>query len=219
MTSGGGLGERWSRLHGGMRPDALPLVRGWLRLMWRAARPLARAGVPPSAVTLAGAALGVASLAAALAHGRAWAAAALALMLTSALADGVDGAVAILRDCATAAGARLDRFADRVVDACWALALWGFGAPLWAGVALVLATVAQERWRAALGDRAGDLVTVCERPTRLICAALAAVCMTIAPGATWTATVCAGAWAMASLVAGAQLGARAAVGRTARGTP
>lgn len=202
------LALRWAAVHPGMSAGASPLVRGWLRLMWSLARPLALRGVPPNAVTLVGALLGPAAVAAAAGGSRWLCAAALGLLLGGALADGLDGAVAIVSGRATSAGARLDRLADRLSDACWALVLWVLGAPLWAAALLVAATVGQEAWRAALGPAAAGLITVCERPTRLVCACIGALCGVIAPAATWTAAVCAGVWGAAAVVALAQLAAR-----------
>jgi phosphatidylglycerophosphate synthase len=203
------LARRWAAVHGGMRADANPVAHGWLRLMWRLASPLARRGVPPNAITASGALLGAAAVGAALAGQRAGAGLALLAMLLSALADGLDGAVAILSGRATARGACLDRWADRVVDACWALVLWALGAPLWAAAALVAASLVQEGWRHSLGSRTVDLITVCERPTRLVCAALAAFCVLVAPQAGWTTAVCSAVWGATALIALAQLAARA----------
>lgn len=192
-----------------MRADAHLVVRGWLRLMWRLARPLATRGVAPTAITLGGALLGPVAVAVALWQSRWLAVLVLGLLLAGALADGLDGALAILSDRVSAVGARLDRLADRLTDACWALVLWAYGAPLWAAVLLIAVTLAQESWRSALGDAAAGLITVAERPTRLICAALGALCAAIAPSAMWTASVCAAVWGAAALIALAQLGARA----------
>lgn len=207
------LARRWEALHPGMRADAHPVVRGWLRLMWRLARPLAERGVAPNVVTLVGAALGpvavVASLWGSLGGSRWLGVLVLTLLLAEALGDGLDGAVAILADRVSAAGARLDRLADRVGDGCWALVLWAYGAPWWVAALLIAATVAQEAWRDSLGDRAAGLITAGERPTRLICAALGALSAAVVPSATWTASVCAAVWGVAALIALAQLGARA----------
>lgn len=196
-----------------MSASANPLVRGWLRLMWALARPLAARGVAPNAVTAAGAALGPAAVAVSVvaAGGSRWLGlVVLALLLGGAVADGLDGAVAILSARVSALGARLDRLADRLADACWALVLWALGAPLWAAVLLIAATLAQEAWRSALGAGAAGLITVCERPTRLVCACIAAVCALIAPSATWAASVCAAVWGAAALLALTQLAVRGA---------
>ena len=79
------LARRWAAAHPGMSASA-PLVRGWLRLMWRLAAPLAARGASPSAITAAGGGLGVLALAAAWPGGRWPALAALALDISAALA-------------------------------------------------------------------------------------------------------------------------------------
>lgn len=203
--SDGELARRWAAVHPGMSAST-PLVRGWLRLMWALASPLAARSVPPNAVTAAGALLGPLAVAAALGPPRWLAVLVLVLILAGAVADGLDGAVAILADRVSRFGARLDRWADRIVDSSWALVLWAFGAPWWAALLLIGATLAQE---ASRGDYARGLITVCERPTRLICTALAALCAALAPTATWTASVCAAVWGAAAAVALAQLALRA----------
>lgn len=207
------LARRWAAVHPGMRADAQPVVRGWLRLMWRLAQPLAARDVSPNSVTLVGAALGPVAVVAALGDSRWLALLVLGLLLAGALADGLDGAVAILGNRTSAAGARLDRLADRLADACWALVLWAYGAPLWAAALLIAATLAHEAWRGALGAASAGLITAGERPTRLICAALGALCAAISPSATWTASTCAAVWGAAALIALIQFAARAGIRR------
>ena len=65
--------RRWRALHGGTHANAL--VSGWLSGAHALARPLAGAGVPPAAVTLAGGALAVLAAALAVVGGRGGAAA------------------------------------------------------------------------------------------------------------------------------------------------
>ncbi|MCW2603596.1 MAG: CDP-alcohol phosphatidyltransferase [Pseudonocardiales bacterium] len=208
--SEGELARRWAAVHPGMTADAHPMVRNWLRLMWFLGRPLSTRGVSPNAVTVSGALLGPVAVGVALVSSRWLALLVLGLLLGGALADGLDGAVAILSDRTSGAGARLDRLADRLADACWALVLWAFGAPLWAAALLIAATLAQEAWRSSLGPAAAGLITVAERPTRLICASLGALCAVIAPAASWTASVCAAVWGVAALFALTQLAVRTA---------
>ena len=167
--------RRWSALHEGIEPGAVPFVRGWLRLMYAAGRPLAAAHVPPWLLTFAGvvfawAAAPVVSL------GRGWPLLAALLVVLSALADGLDGAVAVLSQRVSSGGAVLDTVCDRLSDAAYGVGLWLLGAPaglaaLWVGLSFGLELV---RWRARRGAAAGlDIVTVGERPTRIIVTALA----------------------------------------------
>jgi len=185
-------GAEWSRLHHGLAPS--PLVRRWLCLMWMLARPLVGVRVPPMVVTVVGVLLAVLApvIAARLPL------AALALVVAAALCDGLDGAVAVLGERATRAGAIADSIADRVADTAFALTLWRCGAPLWLALLAGGLSFAQELIRRRV------IITVAERPTRVICAALA--CGSAAVGdAAWPPTVCAALWVAATVVALAQL--------------
>src|SRR5690349_20911664 len=126
-TAGGARAElaaRWSAAHPGHTVDQSPLLRGWLRVMWSIGGPLSRAGVPPDALSVAGVGAGAAAVLLARRPSRAGRIGALAALLASGAADGLDGAVAIHSrrwDVRTARrGAVVDRVADRLVDACWA---------------------------------------------------------------------------------------------------
>jgi phosphatidylglycerophosphate synthase len=184
--------EAWSALHLGLRPS--PIVRRWLALMWTLARPLAVARVPPAAITVTGVVLAVDALlfAARLPL------AALALVLAAALCDGLDGAVALLQGRTTRAGAVADTIADRIADTAFALVIWQAGAPLWLAALAAALSIALEF------ARRRPLVTVAERPTRVICTALACV-SAAASDASWPPTVCAAVWVAATLIAFAQL--------------
>jgi phosphatidylglycerophosphate synthase len=184
--------EAWAALHRGLRPS--PLVRRWLTLMWTLARPLAAARVPPAAITAAGVLLAVdAPLFAARLP-----LVALMLVLAAALCDGLDGAVALLQGRTARAGAVADTIADRIADTAFALVIWQAGAPLWlvlfaAALSIVLEFV-----------RRRPLITVGERPTRVICTAVACVSAAISDAA-WPPTVCAAVWVAATLVAFVQM--------------
>ena len=184
--------EAWSALHRGLRPS--PLVRRWLTLMWTLARPLAEARVPPAAITAAGVLLAVDAplLAARLPV------VALVLVLAAALCDGLDGAVALLQARTTRAGAVADTIADRIADTAFALVIWQAGAPLWLALVAAALSVGLEL------ARRRPLITVAERPTRVICTALACVSAAISDAA-WPPTVCAAVWVAATLVAFVQI--------------
>lgn len=184
--------EAWSALHRGLRPSSL--VRRWLALMWTLARPLAAAHVPPVAITTVGVVLAVdAPLFAARLP-----LVALALVLAAALCDGLDGAVALLQGRATRAGAVADAIADRIADTAFALVIWQVGAPLWLAVLAAALSVGLE------SARRRPVITVAERPTRVICTALACISAAISD-AIWPPTVCAAVWVAATLVAFGQL--------------
>ena len=184
--------EAWSALHRGLRPS--PLVRRWLTLMWTLARPLAEARVPPAAITAAGVLLAVDAplLAARLPL------VALVLVLAAALCDGLDGAVALLQARTTRAGAVADTIADRIADTAFALVIWQAGAPLWLALVAAALSVGLEL------ARRRPLITVAERPTRVICTALACVSAAISDAA-WPPTLCAAVWVAATLVAFVQI--------------
>jgi phosphatidylglycerophosphate synthase len=188
------LTEAWSLLHQGLRPS--PLVLRWLRPLWTLARPIAAAGVPPTAITVAGLALAVgAPLTAARMP-----LVAFVLIVLAALFDGLDGAVAVVARRASRSGAVADAVADRVADTAFALTIWRCGAPVWLALLAAGLSLAQELTRRRV------MITIAERPTRVICAALA--CASAAAGdATWPPTVCAAVWVAATAIAFVQLGA------------
>ncbi|HET6878441.1 MAG TPA: CDP-alcohol phosphatidyltransferase family protein [Jatrophihabitans sp.] len=189
MTTGGTdeRARRWSRLHHGIDPSGVPLLPAWLALMWRLAGPPVRWGIPPTAVTAAGLLLAGGSVAAA----GAVPALAACLVVAAAVCDGLDGAVAVVGDRATRVGARADAVADRIADAAFAAVLWRCGAP-WplavAAGALAVGVDAVRRVR-----RVPDRITVAERPSWAVCAALACVSAAVSD-ARWPQLVCAGVW-------------------------
>lgn len=161
--------RRWSDLHGGA--DATPwMVRGWLGLAHSVAAPLARRGASPNAVTALALLLAVAVAVPAAAGGR-WVLLASTLVLVSAFADNLDGAVAVLTGRTTRWGAVLDAAADRLADTAYVLALYLVGAngPLavLAGALPALQEYVRARAQAAGMHQVG-VVTVFERPTRAI---------------------------------------------------
>ena len=140
---------RWQALHG---VDASWLVRRWLRLVLAVSRPLR---VPPSAVTAAGVAVMLTATVVLLPV-------AAGLVLLSGLLDGIDGCVAILQDKVSGTGRRLDHAADRVGELVLGVLLWRAGVPWW------LAAVAVALMLAVEGLRRAPVVTVGERPVRLL---------------------------------------------------
>lgn len=168
--------RRWAELHGGADPGA-PFVRTYLRVVHAIARPLVGAGVSPHVLTAAGVVLALCVLPAAAAGGR-WPLLVAVLVVLSALVDGLDGAVAVLSGRASPWGAVVDGVADRLSDAVHAAALWFLGAP--AGLAVLAGAAGwlheYVRARAAGAGMPGvGVVTVGERPTRVVVIALAAL--------------------------------------------
>jgi len=162
--------RQWSALHGGYDPGASRLVGPWLWLVYSCARPLARLGVAPDAVTGVGllAAAGVVAFASA---GGGWLFAAVVLVVASGLIDSLDGAVAVLTGRASAFGFVLDSVVDRCADLLFVVALWRVGAPAGVAAAAGALMMLQEYVRAragAAGMTEIGVVTVWERPTRVI---------------------------------------------------
>jgi CDP-diacylglycerol--glycerol-3-phosphate 3-phosphatidyltransferase len=181
----------WSRLHGGFDPaGASTLVRGWLRLTYRAGSGLAARGATPMAVTTAGLLLCLVVPAAVLLNPIV----AAVVVLLAAFADGLDGAVAVITGRATRLGYVYDSVADRIGEAAWLAAFWLAGAPGWlvasAGAAGWLQEYARARASAA-GMTEIAVVTVAERPTRVLIAIfgllLTAVVPSWSPPALWLA--------------------------------
>ena len=161
----------WAALHGGYDPRSNALVRIWLSWTYALAKPLAATRVPPDLVTVLG--LLVSGVAAALAAGGEdwWLLAAGLVVVAAALFDNLDGAVAVLNDRATPWGAVLDSVVDRCSDLLFLAALWLAGAEPWVCVAGGALMLLQEYVRAragASGMSEVGVVTVWERPTRVI---------------------------------------------------
>lgn len=192
------LAARWESRHPGFGVGDGPggVLGGWLRLVWKLARPLAAAGVSPDVVTAGGALAAVgAAFAPPGARGP--------LLVTGAVADGLDGAVAVLADRHSSYGAALDHAADRVADTAAAAVLVRAGAP-WGVVAPGLAmSVVLEFGR----GRTAPVVTVGERPTRVVCAALGDVASALTRRR-WPAVVAAVVWDALAAIALVQVAAR-----------
>jgi CDP-diacylglycerol--glycerol-3-phosphate 3-phosphatidyltransferase len=160
----------WSALHGGFDPDgASPVVRGWIRIAYRAGILLGRLGVSPTAVTFAGLALCLAVPLAAT-GGPAGLIGAALLVLAAGFADAFDGAVAVVTGRTSHAGFVIDSVADRVGELAWLAAFWVAGAPGWLVVAGGAVSWLHEYLRAratAAGMPDIGVVTVGERPTRV----------------------------------------------------
>ncbi|MHB8451624.1 MAG: CDP-alcohol phosphatidyltransferase family protein [Mycobacteriales bacterium] len=167
--------DRWSTLHAGADARRGRLTRGWLRLIYRLARPLARRGVAPDLLTLWGAWVAGLVLSPA-AAGHHWPLLGALSLAASGVLDNLDGAVANLTGQATPFGYLLDSLMDRVADGCYLGALYLVGAPGWL-VATAAGTVVLLEYTRARAFGAGfhevGVVTPGERPTRVILGVLA----------------------------------------------
>lgn len=207
--------QGWGRLHGGYDATRSPLVGAALGEVYVVARPLARLGLSPNALTLLGPV--VAGAAALLAGGsRAERVGAALVVAVSGILDNLDGAIAVLAGRDSRLGYVLDSVVDRITDGLWLLALWQAGAAAGPvlGAAATVGLLEYTRARAAAAGMAEvGVVTIAERPTRMLMVALtllgSAVLWNAAP------TVCtAGASALLALtVVGIAQLARAVVQR------
>jgi phosphatidylglycerophosphate synthase len=209
--------RRWAPLHGGYQPAPGSLVGRWLSIAYAAARPLAARGVSPDALTAWGLLASVAVAAIATAGGR-WPLAAAAVVVIAGLVDNVDGAVAILTGHTSRWGFVLDSLADRLSDTAYLVPLWLLGAPGPLCVAGGGLMGLQEYARARAGNAGmGEVgvVTVWERPTRVILTAGLLLGCGLLPGSTDpVVTVGAAAWVGLGAIGLAQL--LVAVRRTLR---
>lgn len=214
--------DRWSALHHGYDPRANLWARGLLRAVFPVARPLARRGVLPDVLSLWGVWLAVAAVVAAQAGGR-WALLAGGLLALSGFSDAIDGAVATMTDRATRWGSVLDSSADRGSEVAYLLAVWAAGGPaglaVLAGVAFGLLEYVRAKAAAAGMDGIG-VVTVAERPVRIICCAGALLGAGLLVGHAVLVTAAAlGALTMLSVVGLVQLAVAAHRSLTGGGPP
>ena len=196
------LRARWAARHPGYDVRGRMLL-WWLRAMWRLARPLATARVPPDLVTLTGLLLAIASA-------RARPGRATPLLIGSAVADGLDGALAIVTDTSTAHGTMLDHACDRVGDVVAGVVLCRAGAPRVLVIPAIALSLAQETWLRRI-----PAVTVNERPTRIVCAAVGDVGRRVA-GRRWPAVVAALVWDGLAAIATLRLVGRSSGGLRGR---
>jgi CDP-diacylglycerol--glycerol-3-phosphate 3-phosphatidyltransferase len=187
-------------------------TRLWIRLAYTVGRGLSAVGLRPDAITVFGLLLSVAVPIAVL-FGGAWLFAAAGLVVASALADSADGAVAVLTSRTSRLGAFTDAMADRVSEALWLLALWLAGVP-----GILVAVCGALSWlheyaraRAAAAGMSGvGVVSVAERPTRVILSALALglgglasyISVQLAAG---VMTITVAVWVLLGLLGGARL--------------
>ncbi len=194
--------DAWAELHGGHDPRSSRITSAWLGVMYRVARPIAATRVPPDVVTLAGVVVSAMAVAAAVQGGR-WVLVAAVLVAVSGAMDNVDGAVAVMTQRTTRWGFVLDSLVDRVSDTLYLVALWVVGAPAALCVAAGALMGLQEYTRARAGQAgmAGiGVVTVWERPTRVIATAMFLLGAGLYDDAAAWASAGAVAWAALGLV-------------------
>ena len=201
----------WAGLHRTETPGGF--VGGWLRAAGAVARPLARAGISPNAVTVAALLFALAAVPLAFVDGWPGPAAACLAVTLSGLLDSLDGAVAVQAGRTTRVGFLLDSALDRLADAAFpaALAIVA-GEGEWVAVAAVGAGWWLEyvRARASLADAepgptpappdARQVITPGERPTRIVLTAVGLGLPPLALAALWGHVVIVGGSAVFLLV-------------------
>lgn len=181
--------REWSRLHGGIDPRGNRMVLGWLSMVYAVGGRVARFPLSPNGITALGVLVAALAVVVVTAGGW-WLLVAAVLVGAAGLLDSLDGAVAVLTGRVTRLGALLDKVADRVGDALFVAVLWVAGAPLWLCAAGLVAAYLVELVRVRARDVV--MVTVFERPTRVIVTAMF-LAATAVLGGTW-ATLGATAW-------------------------
>ena len=169
----------WSTLHGEAKPSAM--IRLWLRFMFVVTTPLLR--ISPNTVTLSSGlfAIGLATLSREPAF---YWLVAIGIFLLGIL-DGVDGVLAVRRNQVTQWGAFLDSMVDRVVDVAIAAMLVFAGADALVVLIAVTLTLVHEYMRAraaSVGYRLVGVVSVAEKPTRIILGVVAFTACSVVPG-------------------------------------
>jgi CDP-diacylglycerol--glycerol-3-phosphate 3-phosphatidyltransferase len=184
----------WAALH--MTEPPAGLVGGWLRAAAAVARPLARAGISPNAVTVAALVMALAAVPLAAIDGWTGPAAACVAVILSGLLDALDGAVAVQAGRTTKVGFLLDSALDRLADAALPASLAvAAGQGAWVAVAAAAACWWLEYVRAR-GSLAGvtgrQVITPGERPTRIILTAVGLALPALALAALWAHVVIVG---------------------------
>lgn len=156
-------------------PMATPLTAVWLGLTLALARAGKAVGLHPNTVTGFRLVLSVGVVLLVTARGD-WPMLAAFLVVVSAVADSVDGALASMTGQDSRLGQVYDGLADRLSEACWLMAFALLGAQAWLVAACGGLAWIQDYLRVkALGTgmpRLG-IVTVGERPTRTLIVAVA----------------------------------------------
>jgi phosphatidylglycerophosphate synthase len=192
----------WANLHLTEPPGGF--VGGWLRASAAVARPLARAGVSPNAVTVAALLAALAAVPLALVDGWLGPAAACVAVTMSGLLDALDGAVAVQAGRTTRVGFLLDSALDRLADATFPAALAivaGSRAAAWLAVAATAPCGYLQYVRARANLAAApavpaasgrQVITPGERPTRIVLSAVGLGLPFLATAALWAHVVIVG---------------------------
>ena len=193
----------WSSLHGSAQPTRL--VRIWLQIMYLVTTPLIK--FSPNHITVFAGALACLVMYVASVPALYWLVAVLILLLG--VLDSIDGVIAVRTGKVTQWGTFLDSFVDRIVDVAIAVALFVAGAPLEVTLLALTMTLVHEYMRAraaSVGYKHIGIVTVAEKPTRILLGVIAFSALSVAPGHNSTfLAICAWVWLGLASLALAQL--------------
>jgi len=193
----------WSTLHGQAQPSGM--IRMWLRFMFVITTPLM--WVSPNVITLSSGLFAVGLAVLARVPSCYWLVA-LGIFLLGIL-DGVDGVLAVRRNQVTQWGAFLDSMIDRVVDVAIGLMLVFAGADTLVVLIAVTLTLVHEYMRAraaSVGYRLIGVVSVAEKPTRIILGIVAfTACSVVTGHAQSFATISAWVWLWLAFIGLTQL--------------
>jgi CDP-diacylglycerol--glycerol-3-phosphate 3-phosphatidyltransferase len=199
--------ERWQAHHSGVAVDRNIWVKGWLKAIVTPAKVLAKLKVAPSFLTFVGLIFaGLTIWVSSFGLSRSGLVVCAFLVFASSYFDGLDGAVAILRDRVSTFGSKLDRAADRLTEIAWVIMLALFGCPDWLAIAALLVTWGYEflRWRRS--KKALLPVTVGERPVRVVLTVMFLIAAAVLFGwATWWVSAAAVGWVLVALLGAAQV--------------
>ena len=188
-------------------PDIL-MVKIFLSLVYFSARALISIRISPNLATIIGGLIGGAAALLAISEQWLWAA---AIAAFSSLLDGIDGAIAEITNRKSKFGAVLDAVVDRLVELSWFTALALVGADLTAVVSLGLAILIMEYTRTkanSLGLAGAGMITIAERPTRVIMFSM--LCVGVSMIGTDNSALTVGSWMLTAvtLIATVQLFSR-----------
>ena len=153
--------NKWSALHGGAQIKGI--IKAWLKISFALCRFLSKLRITPNGLTYISLVFAGFYLYFIDSY---WA---IAFLVLSLMADGLDGTLAIITGRVTRWGAALDSVVDRIVEAIWAIGLFHLGAPWQFVLTAWLAAFSQEYMRAragGLGIQEIGVVTISERPVR-----------------------------------------------------
>jgi CDP-diacylglycerol--glycerol-3-phosphate 3-phosphatidyltransferase len=153
----------WSQLHG--NAPISKVVKVWLQISYVVAKALIKIRLSANFVTILGLLFAIVLFL--FAHEK-WAA---IFLISSLIADGVDGSIAIISKMNSKFGALLDAIIDKLAELFWILALYKIGVDIKYLIFVFVLALTQEYLRSrssGVGLTELGVVTIAERPVRAI---------------------------------------------------